>query len=74
MEYLQNGICMVKLSMWVASVNLRDAYYCITTHEEYQKYFKKFPGYPVKNKVMLNGNGSAMRTLTKLFKTPFDFL
>ena len=33
---------MVKLNMWMASVNIRDAYYSAPLHEEYQKYLKSF--------------------------------
>ena len=45
-------------------MNLRDAYYSVTIHEEYQKYFKNFLGYPLKNKVILNDSGPAMRAFT----------
>ena len=41
-DSLQNGINMVKLNMWMASVNIRDAYYSAPLHEEYQKYLKSF--------------------------------
>lgn len=49
----------------MASMNSRDAYYSVPIHEEYQKYLKKFLGYPLKNKVILNDNGPAMRAFTK---------
>ena len=45
-------------------MNLRDAYYSVTIHKEYQKYFKNFLGYSLKNKVILNDNGPAMRAFT----------
>ena len=41
-DSLQNGINMVKLNMWMASVNIRDAYYSAPLHEAYQKYLKSF--------------------------------
>ena len=45
-------------------MNLRDAYYSVLIHEKYQQYFKNVLGYPLKNKVILNDNGPAMRAFT----------
>ena len=38
MEYLQNVLHMVKSGFLMASVDLKDAYYSVPIHEEYQKY------------------------------------
>ena len=40
MESLQNVLHMVKSGVWVASVDLKNAYYSVPIHEEYQKYLK----------------------------------
>ena len=37
MESLQNVLHMVKSGVWMASVDLKDAYYSVLIHEEYQK-------------------------------------
>ena len=56
MESLQNVLHMVKSGVWMASVDLKDAYYSVLIHEEYQKYLK-FSGnkYPLKFIAMPNG-------------------
>ena len=65
---------MIKSVVWIASVDLKDAYCSVPIHQEYQKYLK-FPWeYPLKFIVMRNGYGPAMRSFTKLIKPPFFFL
>ena len=59
MESLQNVLHMVKSGVWMASVDLKDAYYSVPLDKEYQ---------------MPNGYGPAMRAFTKLMKPPFSFL
>ena len=74
MESLQNVLHMVKSGVWMASVDLKDAYYSVPIHEEYQKYLKFLWEYPLKFIAMPNGYGPAMRAFTKLMKPPFLFL
>ena len=40
MESLQNVLYMVRPGTWMASVDLKDTYYLVPIHKEYQKYFK----------------------------------
>ena len=40
MESLQNVLHMIKSGVWMASVDLQDAYYSVPIHEEYQKKLK----------------------------------
>ena len=73
-ESLQNILQMVKSGVWMASVDLKDAYYSVPINKEYQKYLK-FPWkYPLKFIVMPNGYGPVMRAFTKLMKPTFSFL
>ena len=64
---------MVKSWVWMASVDLKNAYYSVPIHEEYQKYLKFLWEYPLKFIAMPNGYGPAMRAFTKLMK-PLSFL
>ena len=74
MESLQNVFHMVKSGVWMASVELKDAYYFVPMDKEYQKYLKFLWEYPLKLIAMPNGYGPAMRAFTKLMKPPFSFL
>ena len=74
MESLQNVLHMVKLGVWMASVDLKGAYYSVAIHEEYQKYLKFLLEYPLKFIAMPNGCGPAMRAFKKLMKPPLSFL
>ena len=65
---------MVKSGVWMASVDLKHAYYSVAIHEEYQKYLKFLWKYPLKFKAKLNGYGPAMRAFAELVKLPFSFL
>ena len=65
---------MVKLGVWMASVDLKDAYYSVPIDKEYQKYLKSLWQYPLKFIAMPNGYGPAIRAFTKLMKPPFSFL
>ena len=75
MESLQDVINIIKPSVWMASVDLKDAFYSIPVHKDHQKYFKfcwknifyEFKGMP-------NGYGPAMRLFTKVLKPPFAWL
>ena len=53
---------------------LKNAYYPVSTHEEYQNYLKFLSEHPLKFIVMLNGYGPAMRVFPNLLKPPFSFL
>ena len=67
MESLLNVLKSFKRNAWMASVDLKDAFFTVPIHESYQKYFKfewidkvyKFLGMP-------NGYSDAMRIFTKI--------
>ena len=72
MESLEGVFEIIKADAWMASVDIKDAFFTIPVHSLYQKYFKfewfnqlyKFLG-------MRNGYSDAMRTFTKLLKPVF---
>ena len=74
MESLQNVLYMVKPGAWMASVDLKDAYYSVLINQEYQKYLIFWREYPLKFIAMSNGYGPAMRAFKKMLKLPFSFL
>ena len=57
MKSLQNILHMIKSGFWMCSVDLKDKYYFVPFHEEYQKYLKVLWEYPLKFIAMLNGYG-----------------
>ena len=69
MESLLNVLKSFKRNAWMASVDLKDAFFTVPIHESYQKYFKfewidkvyKFLGMP-------NGYSDAMRIFTKILQ------
>ena len=75
MESLLNVLNIIKPNVYMASVDLKDAFYSLPIHEENQKYFKfawgdSFYSY----RGMPNGYGPAMRIFTKILKPPFSAL
>ena len=75
MEFLSDVFKIIQPNCWMASVDLKDAFYNIPIHNAYQKYFKfmwyqkfyKYLGMP-------NGCSDAMRVFTKMLKPPFATL
>ena len=75
MESLEDVFKIIKKDVWMASVDLKDAFFTIPVHILHQKYFKfewfnqfyKFLGMP-------NGYSDAMRIFTKMLKPVFGYL
>ena len=75
MKSLSDVFKTIKKDVWMASVDLRDAFFTVPVHISHQKYFKfrwfqnfyKFLGMP-------NGNSDAMRIFTKILKPVFGHL
>ena len=75
MESLSDVFKIIQPNCWMASVDLKDAFYTIPIHKEYQKFFKfiwqgkffVFLGMP-------QGYSDAMRIFTKIMKPPFSTL
>ena len=75
METIQHILSMVTPNCWMASVNLKDAYYSVKVHPSYQRYLKfKFQGELYAYTVYPNGLASCPRQFTKLLKPPISLL
>ena len=75
MESLTNVLNMIKPGAFMASVDLKDAFYSVPIHPEHQKYFKFFwNGNYYQFAAMPNGYGPAMTIFTKILKPPFSNL
>ena len=75
MESLLDVFKIIQPNCWMASVDLKDAFYSVPIHEEHQKYFKfQWLGKIYKFLGMPNGYGEAMRIFTKILKPPFSIL
>ena len=75
MESIKQVIDIVRPNVYMASIDMKDAFYSIPIHPEQQKYLK----FVVLSKIyqytcMPNGYGSAMRIFTKVSKFPFSQL
>ena len=75
MKSLEDVFKIIKKDVWMASVDLKDAFFTIPVHILHQKYFKfewfnqfyKFLGMP-------NGYSDAMRIFTEMLKPFFGYL
>lgn len=75
MESVQNVLDCIEQNCYMASVDLKDAFFSVPIYPGHQKYLKfshrdqlyKFISMP-------NGYGPAMRVFTKLLKVPFSHL
>ena len=74
MESIQNVINMIRPRAWMASVDLKDAYFSIPIYVKHQKYLKILWNTPYKFTALPNGYGPAMRRFTKILKPPFTTL
>ena len=71
MESIKTARNMIRKNMWMASVDLKDAYYTVPIHPNHQKYLKFLWKVPYKFVAMPNGYSPAMLKFTKLLKPPF---
>ena len=67
MESLRDIFKIIKQGVWMASVDLKDAFFTVHVHKSHQKYFKleRFKGF-YKFIGMPNGYSKAMRIFTNL--------
>ena len=75
MESIKEVINIVRPNVYIASIDLKDAFYPIPIHPEHHKYLK----FVVLSKIyqytcMPNDYGPAMRIFTKVSKVPFSHL
>ena len=71
MESIKNVINMVHQDAWMASVDLKDAFFSVPIHPNDQKFLNFFWETPYKFVAMHNGYSDAMRIFTKILKSPF---
>ena len=73
MESLYNVINLIHKDEWMASVDLKDAFYSIPVNKNHKNQFLKFMVTSRNYKFIVNLNGykDAMRVFTKILKPPF---
>ena len=75
LESLDNVLNIIQTGVWMASVDLKDAFYTIPVHASHQKYLKfSWKDKLYKFQAMPNGYAEAMRVFTKILKPPFSYL
>ena len=66
---------MIRPNMFLASLDIKDAFYSIGIHPGDKKFLKfMWNGQIYEFQAMPNGYGEAMRTFTKILKVPFSRL
>ena len=69
MESIHSILSIVTPGCWMASIDLKDAYYSVRVHYSHQKYLKfKYNGKLFKYTVFRNGLSSCPRKFTKILK------
>ena len=75
MDSLQSVLNIIRPNCWMASVDLKDAFYKVPIHPDHQKFLKfKWQEHCYTFRGMPNGYSEAMRVFTKLLKSPFSIL
>ena len=74
MESLQNSLELIRPRVYMASIDLKDAFYSVLVHKNHQAYLTFFVEECLKFVCMPNGYGPAMRIFTKISKMPFSIL
>jgi len=75
MDTLDTVVKLVKPGCYMASVDLKDAYYTVPIHRDHQKFLKfEFKGRLYKYTCLPNGLSSAPRIFTKMLKPVYSTL
>ena len=74
MESLQNVLELIRPGIYMASIDLKDAFYSVPIHKNHQAYLAFFVEEYFKFVCMPYGYGPAMRIFTKISKIPFSIL
>ena len=75
MDTLDTVVKMMKPGCYMASIDLKDAYYMLPVHPDHQKFLKfKFKGTLYQYTCLPNGLSSAPRIFTKLLKPVYSTL
>ena len=75
LESIEDALDLITEGCYFGSVDLKDAYYSIPIHENYQKYLKLFWKEECYQYIVLpNGFSPAVRVFTKVLTPPFKYL
>ena len=74
MESIENVLNVIKTDAFMASTDLKDAFYFVPVVAHHQKYLNVFANEFLKFPCVPNGYGPAMRIFTKITKVPFSVL
>ena len=75
MESIHTVLKLVTPNCWMASLDLKDAYYSVKIHPDFQKFLKfSYKGTLYKYMVFPNGLCTCPRKFTKMMKPPLAFL
>ena len=74
MECNNNVINRIKSNTYMASIDLKDAFFSVPIHNDHQKYLRFIFGNLFQLISMPNGYRPAMRTFIKISKVPFGHL
>ena len=75
MESLNDVLCLIHPGIWMGSVDLQDAYYSVSVHMSYKKFFTCYwQGRFYEYNRMPNGYAQAPLLFTKLLRQLFGFL
>ena len=75
METIHSILKLVRPNCWMASLDLKDAYYSVMIHPDFQKYLKfYYNGRLYQYTVFPNGLSTCPRKFTKLMKPPLSHL
>ena len=74
MESIQDVINIIEPNVYMASIDLKDAFYSVPIYICHQRFLKFFINGYYKFVCMPNGYDPAMRVFTKISKVPFTYL
>ena len=74
MESINNILNIIRPNVYMASIDLEDAFFSVPIHSTHQKYLKFTSDDLFQFTCMPNGYGPAMRVFNKTFKVPFGHL
>ena len=74
MESLQNVLEIIRPGVYMAFIDLKNAFYSVPVHKNHQAYLKFFVEEYLKFVCMPKGYGPAMRIFTKISKIAFSIL
>ena len=75
MESLKQALHMVRKGSYLASIDIKDAFYSVPIHQSHKKYLKfMWVGGTLQFRAMPNGYCEAMKIFTKLLKPVFATL